>query len=1421
MIPERSMLKQLIEQHKAALVMGAIALTSLVIVGTESPRALIVLVGGLVCVALLVGAYLLLQKALKRRKDRQIDDTIRQSSRQPAGSADRQAELESLQRKFDSGIQTLESLGLSMNALPWIAIVGEPASGKSEAIRRCKIPFPQGLTDELQGTGGTVNMDWWFTEHAIILDTAGKMLFEDVGQAESSEWIRFLELIRKVRPRCPINGMLLVIPADSLLADSDEKIEDNARKIARQLTQIQRKLSVRFPVYVVITKSDLIAGFREFFGSLDDRVHQQMLGWSSPDPLDESFDPEKLDCALADIRDRLEHHRFDLLRDPVHTEDPAGRRLAEVDRLYDFPSAVEATGPRIRRYLEIVFAGGKLAPKSLFFRGIYFTSSIQKGSALDAVLAESLGLSVDQIKEAAPFERVRPLFLRDLFMDKVFEETGLVTHVDNTDKLKTRRRTILLGAGAAFVALFFALAGVQYMGFRSAMGAPRDAWQGVAAGIDQQDIQPLVQTLGGATYHSGIDDLSKTKALAEGEITVPLTLRIASGFQDDLRSKQMDAYRSLLVWAAVKPAVKAADAELKSDARSLDHRAAAAAQLLRLNTLSRGRTPRVDEATDAPGLLDLAPLYRLALPDDEYYKDFERDSDRLSELMLNAFPPGDSSLKRFASIALGSGELVSDPAKIAGIFAKEPGDDLSTVYGCVDSLDTAVADFAKADAGLQAAYPAEETDEARADQPRHLDALTKAAARIDKALTALDTRGVPSATASALPAEADRDNRARGTLLLDQLPALAAGDSDHHELAKARDELKKHFSESSAFASLRETEAGGSAGWYLDFAGRGGETRYYSGISRMYAGAGAVGDVVFPPVREVTFDSFLRSLLERGKKADDAVETINTIRRDSQTSGFATKLNAALDASKRMATRTAEELPVDVLVAAMRIQVDGGRSEELASEIERVIADFAANGRDPAQFPTIPGTSLHGDARATIDWGFHPAGVGPLARHCWRQLIVEARPDAGASLDDYAEARRRLAAAIAAFGDAYIKYWGDEVPAMASVAFPRTDGQSRWDAVRARLGAIDVEATLSALDQLRQQMDEARAALPPTFRDRLPATFLDRAQIDARTIAAIESSLKHWHNLGSAIDAREALIGLRPVDLAARAHGGLSAESLAHLVYWNSLFTGIFEELAGQLRDDVEAARHKVEKEFARFPLTQPGRGDADGLTLDQLEAAREPLALAVLAGAASAPTTGVERIDEAIKLIYDPASEGASRYEKMNKIADALARGAMSVQIFRLDKNSQQAPAGFLTTEPAFRKWRDINIIIPGATTAHGRNARPERDETLAGPYSLKYQASPMTMTLSSGEQQIEIPPLAGPWAEIRLLTLAGVETGYKSEALGFDNAYRVPLRFQDDARVEYFYWIGLRLTVNGQPADLPEPGEWPAPPSPSALSP
>jgi|GEM_PF-1832533 len=525
------------------------------------------------------------------------------------------ARLDDLRRRFEEGVETFNRHGKDVYSLPWYMIVGEPGSGKTEVIRHSEIGFPPGLQDELQGSGGTINMDWWFTNHAIILDTAGRLLFEEVGSSSTSEWKEFLKLLAKHRPNCPVNGLMLVLPADSLIKDPPEEIEAKGGRIARQLDMIQRTLDVRFPVFLLITKADLVNGFREFFDELDDpQLAHQMLGWSNQGDLDDPFYPEDVAEHFLEIKDRLIRRRGGLLQDPVARE--KDQRIDEIDAMYTFPESVEQIVPRLKRYLELIFAEGEWANKPLFLRGIYFVSSMREGSALDQDLAEAMGVPLETLPEGRVWERDRSYFLRDMFLEKMFRERGLVTRATNTNKLKRKRQVTLYGFTAVALLLLLLVTFWQASSLRSSIRAPRNFWVAMSEAYDgdpRGQTYPVI--IGGEETRASHDNLTY---LGNETIDSRGALRRPDG--GDLQRAQMPEYlasqvtRPIRVPLIFKPASwfsSTTDVSRRQEAAEVVLTHALLDPLVRRAVTSLNQSNRVGPG-EGPVLVELLRMYGAA-----------------------------------------------------------------------------------------------------------------------------------------------------------------------------------------------------------------------------------------------------------------------------------------------------------------------------------------------------------------------------------------------------------------------------------------------------------------------------------------------------------------------------------------------------------------------------------------------------------------------------------------------------------------------------------------------------------------------------------------------------------------------------------------------------------------------------------------
>jgi type VI secretion system protein ImpL len=212
---------------------------------------------------------------LRRRRDRKLaNDLVEQVDIDPTEEA-LKSEVGEVRSKMRAALASLRKSKHGrrhLYELPWYVIIGPPGAGKTTAIVNSGLKFP--LADEMGktaigGVGGTRNCDWWFTEDAVLIDTAGRYTTQESdATADNAAWLGFLGLLKKYRARQPINGALVAISLSDLSLQDEITQANHAKAVRRRLNELREKLGVRFPVYVMFTKADLIAGFSEFYETL-------------------------------------------------------------------------------------------------------------------------------------------------------------------------------------------------------------------------------------------------------------------------------------------------------------------------------------------------------------------------------------------------------------------------------------------------------------------------------------------------------------------------------------------------------------------------------------------------------------------------------------------------------------------------------------------------------------------------------------------------------------------------------------------------------------------------------------------------------------------------------------------------------------------------------------------------------------------------------------------------------------------------------------------------------------------------------------------------------------------------------------------------------------------------------------------------
>ena len=344
-------------------------------------------------------------------------------------------EVAALKQRFGEAVATLKKARLGGGAfgarrylyqLPWYVIIGPPGAGKTTALRNSGVKFPlmdQFGKDAIRGVGGTRNCDWWFTEEAVILDTAGRYTTQDSDElVDSAAWSGFLTLLKRYRRRRPIDGVMVAFSLADITRQNPMERAQHARAVRQRLTELTDNLKVRVPVYVLFTKTDLMNGFIEFFDDLgrDDRAQV----WGTTFTIGQSEQPGAAVAAFGDAFDGLVDRLGGRLMARLYQERDVHRRGA----IQGFPQQMASLKATLGEFLSEVFAASHYETSGML-RGVYFTSGTQEGTPIDRVIgAVSAGFGLE--REAAPpySGQGRSYFLTRLLREVVFREAELVGH---------------------------------------------------------------------------------------------------------------------------------------------------------------------------------------------------------------------------------------------------------------------------------------------------------------------------------------------------------------------------------------------------------------------------------------------------------------------------------------------------------------------------------------------------------------------------------------------------------------------------------------------------------------------------------------------------------------------------------------------------------------------------------------------------------------------------------------------------------------------------------------------------------------------------------------------------------------------------------------------------------------------------------
>src|SRR6266576_653485 len=220
--------------------------------------------------------------------------------------------------------------------VPWFLMTGESESGKTTLLNGIGTNLSAEDSDQ-----DNQQVNWYFFNEGVVIDVAGDFVLRNDGTANHRGWNTISRLLVRHRPRRPLDGVVLTIPASDLCSDDDDlknerrfKLEQKATCLYKKLWQSQRILGMRLPLYVLITKCDEVTGFTSFCSQLPARLQTQMFGWSNDRTLETAYNPDQVPEVFTSLYRHLSALQFEIYAERDHVE--------HADDIFLLPSAVES-----------------------------------------------------------------------------------------------------------------------------------------------------------------------------------------------------------------------------------------------------------------------------------------------------------------------------------------------------------------------------------------------------------------------------------------------------------------------------------------------------------------------------------------------------------------------------------------------------------------------------------------------------------------------------------------------------------------------------------------------------------------------------------------------------------------------------------------------------------------------------------------------------------------------------------------------------------------------------------------------------------------------------------------------------------------------------------------------------------------------
>ena len=444
-----------------------------------------------------------------------------------------------LSQSFHSAVANLENSlksRLGRYRIPLVLLVGNDNANKSDLITYSGIERARSI--DLRSEKG-VGVGWNYFKRGLVLDVSAEC-FGEVGDRSNRLWQKLLQLIEKYRLKRPIDGIILTISAEEMLDAencSTEKMHQIGEAACYALRQAQTRFGLRFPVYVVITRSECIPGFNEFVRALPTNLRDGIVGWSNPNELDLGYQSRWIAEALSETAQSIATIQAELL-----AEDRAS--IEETAAFVLFPRQIFVMQQALQAYLDKVFSASAFH-ENLFFRGLYFTGDINpllQASAIEnpeAIVLANADNRLEELPQPAAWAHDF-VFVKDLFELKIFAEFGLARTSHEASSRRNRKVKALWWGTVTIALLWVATLFIQTYKIESTIQTYQELMGVIVEAVEDREAVTRANHQLDTTWYKRKTTLmlEKVSNLGSGNLWVfgmPGSLPIFTSLHDDMR----------------------------------------------------------------------------------------------------------------------------------------------------------------------------------------------------------------------------------------------------------------------------------------------------------------------------------------------------------------------------------------------------------------------------------------------------------------------------------------------------------------------------------------------------------------------------------------------------------------------------------------------------------------------------------------------------------------------------------------------------------------------------------------------------------------------------------------------------------------------------------------------------------------------